>query len=1024
MMARPGARLLPALLPLIALLVSSPGSLQAKSWEFTNDEDFEGGELSSVQYDTIHDQLQLSGTSQTEPYIYIANHRYGTVSKVDTDTGKEVARYPSCLNGVGNTNQCPPGNYYSKPHAYCDWASRGHCPSRTAVDLNGDVWVANRAFGLMPSVTKIAGAFDRCVDRNGNGIIETSMDTSGNGRIDLTDSESIPETGTGEWRGQADECVLFTVPVGTTNALARGLAVDGQNNIWVGMYNTGLVHKLRNADGVQLGQYTNGSNIYGLAVDGLGYIYNSELSSGRIRKMSTSTGALLATVDTPRATYGLAVEGTTQVVWLGIWEYYGAVLKVDFKTNSYVMYQNPQWGNTGRTRGVAIDNDGMVWVANFDANKVGKFDPKTNTWVASYAVGSGPIGVAIDSSDRIWTANSGGNATRIDPTTGARIDSSALGAEPYSYSDMTGYQLTQAVVQQGTWTGLVDSGAPGRAWGTVTWNSGQGSCPPQGCQPPDTEILVDVRAYDGTAPQGTWVPVENGVPFTGAVGQHLQVKVVLRVSGASTVSPVLTDLTVTPTNVAPVCVAAAAQVLACAGATQVSLDGSGSSDLDEDTLSYTWSAGTCGALSPSFPGQGAATGSAWLDGTGTCQETCALQLAVGDGALSTTCTQEVTIVDSEAPVLAPPPATQVECNDGGAGIAKSDAQVAAFRGAAQAIDACQGNLPVTDDLPTWLALGPHAVGFQVSDGCEHGDAGVSSLEVVDTTPPALTVCPADKTVALDPQTCTAQATEVAEAVDACHGPLSESHQFSFTAPGAAWHTYVLADPLGHEAVCTQTVRAVDTDAPLVTCPDDVALTLDPDTCEASTTVTVTGTDGCAGPVSASRSYAFTAPGQTAATYVLKDGVGNKTTCTQTISAADATAPKVTARASRILYPATHEYITLTLTDMATARDNCVGSLSVMGPAASIVSVSSDEADDAPGLADGTTTQDIVIVDSHTVKVRSERSQLGNGRVYTVDIAVQDASGNTGTTAWKVLVPTSRATVGTVVDDGPAWTVTP
>lgn len=1005
---------------LAAMLVT--GTAHAKSWVFTTDEDFEAGELGSVQYDTIHDQLQLSGSSQTEPYIYIANHRYGTVSKVDTDTGKEVARYPACINNVGNTNLCPSGHAQKKPHAYCDWASKGTCPSRTAVDLNGDVWVANRAFGLVPSVTKIAGAFDRCVDRNGNGIIETSMDTSGNGRIDQAEGETMPESGTGEWRGQSDECVLFTVPVGTSNALARGLAVDGKNNVWVGMYNTGNVHKLRNSDGVQLGQYANGSNIYGLAVDGLGYIYNSELSNGRIRQMNVETGALIKTIDTPRATYGLAVEGTTQVVWLGVWEQYGAVLKVDFKNSTNTLYQNPQWGKTGRTRGVAIDNDGFVWVANFDQNKVGKLDPTTNTWVASYAVGSGPIGVAIDSNDKVWTANSGGNATRIDPTTGARTDSQTLGAEPYSYSDMTGYQLTQAVVQQGTWTALVDSGVPGRAWGTVSWNEGEGSCPPQGCEPPDTEILVEVRAFDGATPQGTWVPVENGVEFAGVAGQQLQVKVALRVTGASTISPVLTDLTVRPVNVAPVCVAAAPQALACTGATQVALDGSGSSDLDEDTLSYTWSAGTCGDLSPTF--SGSATGTAWLDGTGTCDVTCAVQLAVGDGALSTTCTQEVTLTDTAAPVLAPPPATQVECNGGDGGIAAADAQVGAYRAAAQAADACQGSLPVTDDLPAWLPLGPRPVAFAVDDGCGHGDAGASTLTVADTTPPLLTVCPPDKTVALDAQTCTAQLTETAEALDACHGALAESHDYAFTGPGGAWHTYVLADPIGWEATCTQTVRAVDQTPPAATCPEDVELTLSPETCSAAVTVTLEGQDNCAGTVSVSRPFSFSAPGATTATHALKDGVGNTTTCQQTISAADTAAPKVSLRASRVLYPASHAYVTLTLADMATVRDACTPGLSMTGPAAHIVSVSSDEPDDAPGLADGSTKQDVVLVDEHTVMVRAERSQVGNGRVYVITFAVEDGSGNTTTESWKVLVPLSRATIATTTDDGPAFTVTP
>ena len=57
-------------------------------------------------------------------------------------------------------------------------------PSRTGVDWNGDLFVANRAFGGQSSVTRIANDFARCVDRNKNGKIDTSSDTNGNGSIE------------------------------------------------------------------------------------------------------------------------------------------------------------------------------------------------------------------------------------------------------------------------------------------------------------------------------------------------------------------------------------------------------------------------------------------------------------------------------------------------------------------------------------------------------------------------------------------------------------------------------------------------------------------------------------------------------------------------------------------------------------------------------------------------------------------------------------------------------------------------
>ena len=1019
-------RELAAALLAVGILALAPLA-DAKDFGFTTDDDFDGGTLSSVQHDSIHDQLQLSGSSVTEPFIYIANHRYGTVSKVDTATGNEVARYPVCLNNVGNTNLCPAGNYYTGPQSYCDWSVRGHCPSRTAVDLNGDMWVANRAFGQLPSVTKIAGDFGRCVDRNGNGIIETSMDTSGNGRIDLTEGDGMPETGTGEWRGQNDECVLFTVQVGPKNALARGLAVDGKNNVWVGMYNTGWVYKLKNADGALLGSYQNGSNIYGLATDGLGYIYNSELSSGRIRQMNTTTGALIKTIDTPYPTYGIAVEGSTQVAWLAVWDYYGGVLKVDFKNSTYKLYQNPIWGNWGRTRGVAIDNQGILWVSNYDKAMIGKFDPATGTWLASYGVGSGPIGVAIDTANMIWTANDTGNATRIDPATGARLDSKTLGIGPYSYSDMTGYQLTQSVVQQGTWTGTADCGEVGRDWGTVAWNQDSGVCPPAGCVPPDTEIQVDVRAYDGATPGGSWVTIENGVPFTGQQGQYLEVKVILRVNGAEAVSPVLTDITATPTNIAPVCVAGPATVLACKGATSVALNGTGSSDADENPLTFAWSGGTCGEMSPSIPQSTTAATTGWLDGTGVCSATCAFELAVNDGHVSTLCAQEVTLVDDAPPMVLPPPPAVVECNDGGLGIATTDPQLAGFFGAAAAFDECQGPLALTNDAPAWLGLGTNTqVSFTTADVCGFTAATSSSIVVLDTGPPELVTCPKDAVVVLDPVTCEGAVAHTAQVLDACDGPSDETHEYAFTGPATATHTFSFVDTAGNPTSCTQTVRAVDKTKPALAgeCPADETLALDPLHCTATKTVTVTGQDGCSGALSDSHTFSFTAPGAEERTYTLKDATGNKTTCTHMVTAADSAAPAYTANPIRKLYPPSHQYVEVKLSQCGKAYDGCTGTVDLDGPGATITSVTSDEPEDTAGFDDGATTDDVVIQDAHTVLVRAERKASGNGRVYQIHFDLSDGVGNKSDRTCTVLVPLSRREWNTTGDDGPAYTVAP
>ncbi|MCA9709944.1 MAG: hypothetical protein KDK70_29160, partial [Myxococcales bacterium] len=76
--------------------------------------------------------------------IWIANSPEGTVSKIDTITGTELARY---YTGPTNGNDDP---------------------SRTSVNLAGDVAVTNRSGGI----AKFAAREDDCIDVNGNGTID------------------------------------------------------------------------------------------------------------------------------------------------------------------------------------------------------------------------------------------------------------------------------------------------------------------------------------------------------------------------------------------------------------------------------------------------------------------------------------------------------------------------------------------------------------------------------------------------------------------------------------------------------------------------------------------------------------------------------------------------------------------------------------------------------------------------------------------------------------------------------------
>jgi len=116
-----------------------------------------------------------------------------------------------------------------------------------------------------------------------------------------------------------------------------------------------------------------------------------------------------------------------------------------------------------------------------------------------------------------------------------------------------------------------------------------------------------------------------------------------------------------------------------------------------------------------------------------------------------------------------------------------------------------------------------------------------------------------------------------------------------------------------------------------------------------------------------------------------DSSTNTTVCAATILVVDTT-PPIIERASvtpNSLWPPNHKMVDVRVS--ALVRDTC-------GPAKwKITSIQSNEPQN--GLGDGDTPNDWQITGDHTAKLRAERSGKGNGRIYTITIVAEDASGN-------------------------------
>lgn len=489
-------------------------SIFAQSRTYTTNEDFDEGTLVGLEHETVPDQLQLSKESTTLPFIWVPNTNEGTVSKIDTRTGKELARYHTGPSSNGS-------------------------PSRTTVDLYGNCWLGNRTTGTVIKIGLLENG--QYVDRNGNGIIETSRDLNEDG--DITGDEILP------W-GE-DECVLFEVilipgeegvyaPGEYTGTYAndywnpgpRGLAVDAQNNLWAGTFGTQKYYYIDGNSG-QILKTLDVSSVnhtpYGALIDSYGILWSSGHDENHVLRLDPSDDSF-ERIDIGHFVYGLGIDQNDHLFISG-WDN-SKLTRLNIKTNEI------EWTKQGyyQSRGIAVTDDGDVWVANSGVGTVTRWSNDGDVKI-NISVGNTPTGVAVDAEGKVWVVNYGDEyIKRIDPATN-EIDLSKriIGGYHYGYSDMTGIVARTVTTKTGTWTVIYDSGNENTEWGQISWN---------GFTPEGTSISVKARSSHDQQNWSDWETVANNQKMqTIPPGRYIQIETTLQiVSGEA--SPILYDLTI------------------------------------------------------------------------------------------------------------------------------------------------------------------------------------------------------------------------------------------------------------------------------------------------------------------------------------------------------------------------------------------------------------------------------------------------------------------------------------------------
>ncbi|MHC4674106.1 MAG: immunoglobulin-like domain-containing protein, partial [Planctomycetota bacterium] len=295
------------------------------------------------------------------------------------------------------------------------------------------------------------------------------------------------------------------------------------------------------------------------------------------------------------------------------------------------------------------------------------------------------------------------------------------------------------------------------------------------------------------------------------------------------------------------------------------------------------------------------------------------------------------------------------------------------------------------------------------------------ITVLDTTPPVLSGVPEDLTIECD--LAVPDAADVT-ASDNCDEAVTV--QFNeVTIEGDCPSNYVIertwtaTDSCSNEVSATQTITVQDTTGPAIELIGDEIITLEcHDTYEE---LGATASDNCdTEPIDVviDGDMVDTAPGVYVVTYDAIDACGNAAEQVERIvNVVDITPPVVTVGDMIEIWPPNHKYREFNLSDLVlSAEDGCEGTLDV-DIAGTIISISSDELEEAKSGGDGKTFNDMVILNSSSFKVRAERLGNGNGRVYTITFEVADASGNKIEETCYVGVPHNHDQ--SPVDDGPA-----
>ncbi|MBK9981725.1 MAG: HYR domain-containing protein [Saprospiraceae bacterium] len=265
---------------------------------------------------------------------------------------------------------------------------------------------------------------------------------------------------------------------------------------------------------------------------------------------------------------------------------------------------------------------------------------------------------------------------------------------------------------------------------------------------------------------------------------------------------------------------------------------------------------------------------------------------------SASCLQNIRVEDNTSPTLTCPPFIVISC--------ETDTTPAQL-GMAIAMDNCTPTELITisytdhtQNLGHCNGTGSFTRHWSATDMCGNVAVCIQTVVIIDNTKPILTIPPAI-TIACTQSTSVA-VTGQATATDNCTSTSNLVINFSdnvlgltgCSGTGVIVRTWTAADACGNIATGTQFITVQDITAPQITCPSNVTIS-----CESSVLPAVTGaltsTDQCGTTFNSytdevAQPVGCNGTGTITRHWAAIDGCGNLSTCNQTITIVDHTAP--------------------------------------------------------------------------------------------------------------------------------------